>query len=466
MFFMSIVSKSSASEQQLTSKIDHFFKEHRIGSLLKQSNFVKECGFTCLQLLKFIFSLVFGQKNLYQTLQKEDVTDRPGKDTVYRFLNSSRYNWRRFLLLLSCGLIQSRLAPLTGEDRENVLIFDDSLFSRARSKAVELLANVHDHTTGKFVRGFRMLTLGWSDGNTFVPLCFSLLSSSKPNNRYTEMNEKIDKRTAGFQRRKESIQTSSETLLELLQQALRAGAKASYVLFDSWFSFPTTIKKVYDQGIHVICMLKSMHRVYYEYEGEKYTLNALYQAVRKKRGKAKILASIIVSLGANEQGEEIKAKILFVRDRRHKKKWLALLSTNVDLPDEEIVRIYGKRWDIEVFFKMTKSYLRLAKEFQGRSYDMMVAHTSIVFARYMLLALESRNTEDPRTLGHLFYVCCDELEDLKFASAIFLLMDLFKAAVQEVLILTEEKFQELFHKFISSLPKYIKGLLAISVCES
>lgn len=73
---------------------------------------------------------------------------------------------------------------------------------------------------------------------------------------------------------------------------------------------------------------------------------------------------------------------------------------------------------------MTKSYLRLAKEFQGRSYDMMVAHTSIVFARYMLLALESRETEDPRTLGHLFYVCCDELEDLKFASAILLLMDL------------------------------------------
>lgn len=143
---MSIVSKSSASEQRLTSKIDYFFQEHHIGSLLKKSNFVKECGFTCLQLLKFIFSLVFGQKNLYQTLQKEDVADRPGKDTVYRFLNSSRYNWRRFLLLLGCGLIESKLNPLTDEDREKVLIVDDSLFSRSRSKAVELLAKVYDHT--------------------------------------------------------------------------------------------------------------------------------------------------------------------------------------------------------------------------------------------------------------------------------------------------------------------------------
>jgi hypothetical protein len=466
MFFMSIVSKSSASEQQLSSKVDRFFNKYHIGSLLKKSNFVKECGFTCLELLTFIFSLVFGQKNLYQTLQKEDDSGRPGKDTVYRFLKSSRYNWRRFLLLLSCGLIESNLNPLTDEDREKVLIFDDSLFSRARSKTVELLANVRDHTTGKYVRGFRMLTLGWSDGNTFIPMAFSLLSSEKKSNRYTEMNEKIDKRTAGFHRRKESIQKAPEVLVDLLQQALRAGAKASYVLFDSWFSFPVTIKKVYDQGIHVICMLKSMHRVYYGYEGQQLTLNALYKAVRKKRGRAKILASVIVSLGTNEQGKEVKAKVLFVRDRRCKKKWLALLSTDLDLPNDEIVRIYGKRWDIEVFFKMTKSYLRLAKEFQGRSYDMMVAHTSIVFARYMLLALESRETEDPRTLGHLFYDCCDELEDLKFASAILLLMDLFKAAVQEVLVLTEEKFKELFDKFISSLPKYIKGLLAIQVCES
>lgn len=108
----------------------------------------------------------------------------------------------------------------------------------------------------------------------------------------------------------------------------------------------------------------------------------------------------------------------------------------------------------------------MAKEFHGRSYDMMVAQTNIVFTRYLLLAVESRKSEDPRTLGLLFYVCCDEMEDLKFASAALLLMELFKSAVQEVLILSEERFNELFDKFMSSLPKYIKGLLGVKVCES
>ena len=462
MFPISIVSNPSASEKQLTSKVDQFFTQHRISKLLKQSNFFKESGFTCFELFKFIFLLVFGNKNLYQTLKKEDDAARPGKDSVYRFLNSSRFNWRKFLLLLSCGLIQTKLSPLSSNECVKVLILDDSLFSRARSKAVELLANVHDHTSDKFVRGFRMLTLGWSDGNTFVPLCFSLLSSHKQENRYVEMNTDIDKRTVGYKRRQESMMKSSIALQELLEQALAAGVQASYLLFDSWFSFPSTIMNVLKQGIHVICMLKAMPRVYYTYNGAKFNLNALYKEVRKKRGKAKILASIVVTIGIDNKNHEVKARIVFVRDRNRSKQWLALLSTDLDLTEEEIVRIYGKRWDIEVFFKMNKSYLRLAKEFQGRSYDMMFAHTSLVFTRYLFLAMETRENKDQRTLGHLFYVCCDELEDIKLATALLLLVDLLKQALQEVLLLTEQQFQEIFDKFTASLPKFYKGLLGIS----
>jgi hypothetical protein len=289
------------------------------------------------------FLLVFGKKNLYQTLQKEDSEERPGKSTVYRFLNSTRYNWRKFLLLLSSGIIRTKIDPLTQDDRVNVLIVDDSLYSRARRKAIELLANVNDHTNGKYVRGFRMLTLGWSDGSTFVPLCFSLLSSYKKENRYVEMNEGIDKRTVGFRLRTESVKKSSEMLIDLLKQAIGTGIKASFILFDSWFSFPDTILKVLEQGMHVICMLKSMPKIHYGYNGQKLNLNSLYQAVRKKRGKAKILASVFVTLGVNQQGEEIKAKILFVRYRNRRSSWLALLSTDLNLSDEEIISIYGKR---------------------------------------------------------------------------------------------------------------------------
>ena len=51
------------------------------------------------------------------------------------------------------------------------------MFERNKSKNVELLSKVFDHTNSKFRRGFRLLTLGWSDGNTFLPVNSRLLSS-------------------------------------------------------------------------------------------------------------------------------------------------------------------------------------------------------------------------------------------------------------------------------------------------
>ena len=91
----------------------------------------------------------------------------------------------------------------------------------------------------------------------------------------------------------------------------------------------------------------------------------------------------------------------FVRDRR-KKDWLALVSTDLELASEEIVRIYGKRWDIEVFFKMAKQHLKLAKEIHSRDYDTLIAHTSVVFMRYMFLAYQNRIGTDRGQLAIYF----------------------------------------------------------------
>ena len=54
------------------------------------------------------------------------------------------------------------------------------------------------------------------------------------------------------------------------------------------------------------------------------------------------------------------------------RQWLGIVSTDITLPDEEIVRIYGKQWDNEVFFKMMKHYLNLERETQLRDYDEMI----------------------------------------------------------------------------------------------
>lgn len=92
---------------------------------------------------------------------------------MYRFLNHSRFNWRKFLMLLSSDTVK-RIQPLTSTKRTSVFVVDDSMFERNRSKTVELLARFKDHATGAYYKGYRMLTLGWSDGHTFIPLDFFL----------------------------------------------------------------------------------------------------------------------------------------------------------------------------------------------------------------------------------------------------------------------------------------------------
>ena len=209
---------------------------------------------------------------------------------------------------------------------------------------LELLSRVFDHSTHNYLKGFRLLTLGWSDGNSFLGIDFALLSSAKKKNRYNEINPGIDKRTCGYQRRKEAITKSTKLLEPMVKNAIKIGIRAKYRVMDSWFSMPSVISTL-RRHIHIICMLEDHPNWLYEYNGKKLRLRDLYGKLKKKRGKAKIKASVLVTLSDGD-----KARIIFVPCDK-KRGWLALLSTDIFIADEETIRLYGKRWDIEVFLK-------------------------------------------------------------------------------------------------------------------
>ena len=138
-------------------------------------------------------------------------------------MNSFTIHWRKFTLLLGTAIIQKTIAPLTSEVRRNVLIIDDSLFSRNRSKKVELLARVYDYVSSTYVKGFRMLTLGWSDGNMFLLLSHCLLSSSSKQQLLQGASEDVDPRSNSGKQRKLAQCKAPKVVLTLLQEAREAG---------------------------------------------------------------------------------------------------------------------------------------------------------------------------------------------------------------------------------------------------
>ena len=117
----------------------------------------KHHGHSVRSLTKAIFTLPFVGKNFFRGIVLN--SELPfGKDAAYELLKGGTYNWRRLLLALGLRLF-GVFNRLTSEDRDSVLIIDDSPYDRSRSKWVELLARVWDHSTGRFLKGFRMFTI-------------------------------------------------------------------------------------------------------------------------------------------------------------------------------------------------------------------------------------------------------------------------------------------------------------------
>ncbi len=230
---------------------------------------------------------------------------------------------------------------MTDDNRESVLIIDDSTYDRSRSKTVELLSRVRDHSTGKYIKGFRMLTLCWSDGASCLPIDFCLLSSADASKRVAQASKSMDRRCSAYQRRREATQKATLHLKDMVARALKTGLTARYLLMDSWFTMPATIASLAEQ-LPVIGMVKKIKTVHYRFQGRSLDLMTIYRRLKKRPGRAKILASAQVSLSSG-----VPCKLVFVRDRC-KGDWLAIVSTDIHLPDEDIVRIYGKRWDIGV----------------------------------------------------------------------------------------------------------------------
>jgi len=92
----------------------------------------------------------------------------------------------RFTTLLSAKITASTIAKSTDEKHVNVLIMDDTMLERNSSKKVESFSKVYDNAKRTYKYGFRLLTLGWLDGNTFLPVNGCLLSSENEKSRVNE----------------------------------------------------------------------------------------------------------------------------------------------------------------------------------------------------------------------------------------------------------------------------------------
>ena len=459
---MSIVSLEAKDEKNISMSIAQFFAAYEIISLLSKCGGLKLKGVPVRELFAYTVTNAFRMGSFYMQQKAGTIREKFSKNTYYRFLASPRINWLRSTTLLSERIINSRIRPLTSEKRDDCFVIDDSLYERTGFRRTEYAARVFDHVAKRYTRGFRLLTIGWTDGCSFLPINYSLLSSNKEEN-ILGMRSKIDKRTISGRRRLMACQKATDVMICLLKTALGAGHKAKYVLFDSWFSNPRQILDIKELGLNAIAMVKRSSKRNYIFEGKQMNIKKVFASCKKRRGRSKYLLSVPVKIGQGKNDEDsIAARIVCVRNRNKRKDWIAIICTDMSLSEEDIIRIYGHRWDIEVFFKTCKSSLLLGNEYHGLSYDGLTAHVAIVFTRYMLLAVSKRNNEDDRTLGEIFYLMVSEAADITYHESMMIIVEAMLSTAQEEFHITAEQLECFCKKFISKLPESMQSALQVS----
>ena len=405
---------------------DFFTRSFEIRKILKESGITKQNGYSAFEIFMYLIILPFISKNIYREFVINK--NRPiQKDAIYTFLKNPSYNWDSLILKLSSRAFIF-IRGLTSKMRLTALVVDDTILEKSRSRFLELLARVFDHVTGRHLRGFRYLTLGWTDGQTFLPLQGRCLSSANASNRIIGVKKVLNSRSNGAKRRQEAQTPAPDVVLRMVKDAVAAGIHATALVFDSWFTTPPLVAAI-AQMIPVIGMTKISPNLCYWYNGEKKCAASIYRSLKVRAKKRAVIASISVRFGRDYE-TAIPVKLLFVRNRNDQG-WLTIISTNTKLSDETIIKLYSLRWDIETFHRDIKQFLQFEKGCQSTDYDAISAHCTIVMARYIFLAIEKRRNDDPKTLGLLFHACCEDIKEHNFEEAMNLILNNIIAAAED-----------------------------------
>ena len=236
------------------------------------------------------------------------------------------------------------------------------------------------------------------------------MSTSNSKNLVGSAPSTTDRRSIAGKRRIQAQQKMSDVAVQLIKQAVSLGVKAQYVLFDSWYSSPKMFWNLRQLNLDGIGMLKKSQKTYFKYRGRQYSVKALYERIKHSRVKIKDDYLFSCMVQAQYEGYQFELKLVFVSKKGRDDDYLILATTQTKLQPQTIIQLYGRRWQIESYFRASKQFLAM-DESQIQSYDGQVSYIAITELAYILLAWQERLNTDDKTLGDL--VQCQESGQFK-----------------------------------------------------
>lgn len=119
-------------------------------------------------------------------------------------------NWERLQLETASNVIGD-IESQTDKKHKCALIFDDSLYARTGGKGTDLCGKVFDHNDHKMRLGYRMMTGGWTNGESFIPFSQTLLTT-RDEKLMVSPDETPDRRTICGRRRAAAKEKGTDTI--------------------------------------------------------------------------------------------------------------------------------------------------------------------------------------------------------------------------------------------------------------
>jgi len=464
------------SQNNFDIKVDGAFCSLKFKTWLCRSNIIKREGYPPSHILLILFVLpLLRIKSVNSFCNKKwHHWSVSGKDTFYRFKNRA-FRWRS--LLYQVVLEISKQLRFNEEPIEDsYLIIDDTPLPK-RGKRMENVSYIYDHSIGRSVLGFCIVSLGFFTGSGYYPLDFSYWVSNKRNER-SPIADRGDSRSISGQMSFEALNyTKLDLALRMIERAVSHGLKAGYVLFDSWYAWPSFIQAIrkIKKELHVICRLKDS-KVLYEYKSQKYRLSDLYQKIKKDLRKSKRTGLLLKRVNVTMSISDEPILIVFakgysepeestVKGKKKKKepKWVAFLSTNTSLQSATVIKKYTKRWTCEVFFKESKQLLSLGKD-ASNSFRSQVCATTISFLRYAIIGYLNEK-EHHMGVGSLFEELADKTATFTYAHRIWqFFKGLFDISFSTIFELFE--IEDDFQSFFDTLNQSVSRFPPFQGCET
>ncbi len=447
----------SAINTTLKNPIYQTMQLLNIKSILKSANFVKkrEGASPYLVVLHFVYMLVMNKKISTFIAQSDESLK---KDTYYRLLKSTSYNWRKLLSLTNLKILKL-LSKVQDSKFVKVLILDDTVEGKT-GKYVEgsrdaLWSNKEKRT----IRGMNIVSLNYSDGYSNFMIDFAIAMGNYARVKMEAFTQEVDVRTTAYKRRLEIMDGKSQIAIDMVTRALKSGISADYLLVDSWYSKPLFLKEMNDLGIKVISRIAKSNKIW-NFTSKEKTLSAIYEKFRHlktekagtygKKIKFKYFSVIVEHKNAG------KIKIVFIKT---KDKLIPIASTDLEISDEEIIDIYKRRWDIEQGYKELRAHFGFGKE-ENRIYEALIARITLSFFAYNIVSYINRMNHEPKTIGGLFKDLECELHTLAIAMQAFIAIMEKIAKIDDIVNRNED-----FTSIIAILRETTQDLLGFR-CES